>query len=386
MANLTYRVMLRDIAGGTGGPGSNTGTGNQWWLEPVVAFVDSPPADSLAGTRYIVADAAYGDFLGREKQIATRVSGVWAFQAPKHGYVVLNKQTESLFFYDGVNWISPKVLIPFDGDRPITRNIPAVYYKNMETTDLATFTERVFFTDEPPILNITASLNAQDPGYGAVTREIGNVNVDVTLYWSVQKKQRGITLIFVDQLPKTVSTLIDEDSDAVGAEQRGTDPAQIDVNGAGKQTFTLQARDTLNADHYASTSAILWWHRCYFGALSETIAQLKTRLATESPYSIAGLFSAPASSRLRNHNYDCTGGKFIYYLYPLRSGAGIVTGKGYDQIPSGTPGHVKNGVGDFSAFDTEIVTIKDRFGINRQYVVLYTEYQTGDSVNINIIN
>ena len=59
MANLTYRVLLRELDGGSGVPGSgNGGDFSSFWLDPVVAFVASPPAGLFDGTRYIVAATA----------------------------------------------------------------------------------------------------------------------------------------------------------------------------------------------------------------------------------------------------------------------------------------------------------------------------------------
>ena len=228
---------------------------------------------------------------------------------------------------------------------------------------------------------IGVTVNNQDPGFSGVTREIGNGDLAATVSWTVTKKSNAITSIAVDGTTviltngMTIPGLPD-------ATQSGTVNRNIGANGTGIQSYSIAVRDSANTDLGSTSNAINWFHRRYYGTSATTPVALKAGLADRSIqiYGLSGFTSQLSSSRALNNNYNCTGGRFIYYLYPKNGGVNIFPSKGYDQVTAG----VKNGVNDFSAYTCENVSIQDRFGFARDYYIFYTGFQTGSSVNINV--
>ena len=67
----------------------------------------APPASPNAGDRYIVAQGATGDWTGHDNEIAEYDGSAWQFTAPVEGYLVVVKDEDDIYLYDGSNWIKP---------------------------------------------------------------------------------------------------------------------------------------------------------------------------------------------------------------------------------------------------------------------------------------
>ena len=67
----------------------------------------APPASPNAGDRYIVAQGATGDWQGHDNQIAEYDGSAWQFTVPVEGYLVVVKDEDDLYLFDGSNWIKP---------------------------------------------------------------------------------------------------------------------------------------------------------------------------------------------------------------------------------------------------------------------------------------
>lgn len=66
----------------------------------------SPPDDPSDGDRYLVAEAATGDWAGSDGQIASFQDGTWAFYPPQTGWVSWDEATSELLAFDGSSWIA----------------------------------------------------------------------------------------------------------------------------------------------------------------------------------------------------------------------------------------------------------------------------------------
>ncbi len=64
-----------------------------------------PPAEAADGARYIVADAAAGEWSGRPGMIAAFQDGAWAFYAPREGWVAWIADEDLLVAWDGEAWV-----------------------------------------------------------------------------------------------------------------------------------------------------------------------------------------------------------------------------------------------------------------------------------------
>jgi hypothetical protein len=64
----------------------------------------APPASPANGDRYIVASGASGDWTGRAGSIAHRLDGVWAFYAPRPGWLVFVVDEAKLVHWTGSTW------------------------------------------------------------------------------------------------------------------------------------------------------------------------------------------------------------------------------------------------------------------------------------------
>ena len=69
--------------------------------------LSAPPASPNSGDRYIVASGATGDWQGHDKEIAEYDGSVWQFTVPVEGYLVVVKDEDDLYLYDGNDWIKP---------------------------------------------------------------------------------------------------------------------------------------------------------------------------------------------------------------------------------------------------------------------------------------
>lgn len=64
----------------------------------------TPPGAPSEGQRYLVASSATGAWTGRTDQIAAWYDGAWRFLAPREGWVVYNRATDTFLFWSGSAW------------------------------------------------------------------------------------------------------------------------------------------------------------------------------------------------------------------------------------------------------------------------------------------
>lgn len=64
-----------------------------------------PPHDPPAGTRYIVAAGASGEWNSHEGQVADWTDGAWSFHVPQVGWLVWVEDEQSALLWDGSLWI-----------------------------------------------------------------------------------------------------------------------------------------------------------------------------------------------------------------------------------------------------------------------------------------
>ena len=232
---------------------------------------------------------------------------------------------------------------------------------------------------QPGSSSISTSVNNPDPGYTSTMREFGNTDLGVTVSWNANKGTNAINTIIVDATNFTINAnmLV---AGLPSATQTGQVTRLIGASSASPQSFAMVVKDSANNQLGSSSNTVHWYHRFYYGTLVTPPSVLKANLTSGSmlPYGLAGLTSGPCINRSLNVNYDCTGGKYIYYLFPKSGGVNITLG--FAAITGG----VLNGVNTFSAFTCDSVTITDRFSVARDYYIFYTGYQTGPAVNINV--
>lgn len=63
-----------------------------------------PPAGPAEGARHLVAAGASGDWAGRDGEIAAFQDGVWAFYAPREGWIAWVAEEEAALVWDGGEW------------------------------------------------------------------------------------------------------------------------------------------------------------------------------------------------------------------------------------------------------------------------------------------
>ena len=64
----------------------------------------APPSSPAEGARYIVAGSATGAWVGEEGKIAAWQDGVWAFYAPREGWLAWAADEDTLYIYTGSAW------------------------------------------------------------------------------------------------------------------------------------------------------------------------------------------------------------------------------------------------------------------------------------------
>lgn len=70
------------------------------------ADVSAAPTSPVAGTCWIVADGADGDWAGRDSMIACWTEGGWRFVAPEIGLAVHAVDRGHAMIYDGSGWVN----------------------------------------------------------------------------------------------------------------------------------------------------------------------------------------------------------------------------------------------------------------------------------------
>lgn len=73
-------------------------------LSVLAMDVGVAPASPNEGDRYHVAQAAQGDWVGRDGQIAAFQDGAWAFLQPRAGWILHDHSASSLYVHDGVTF------------------------------------------------------------------------------------------------------------------------------------------------------------------------------------------------------------------------------------------------------------------------------------------
>lgn len=66
----------------------------------------SPPPSPAEGTCYRIAEAAEGEWAGKDNFLALRLAGVWHYVQPADGMQVFDRQTRQFILYDGI-WVDP---------------------------------------------------------------------------------------------------------------------------------------------------------------------------------------------------------------------------------------------------------------------------------------
>ncbi len=66
--------------------------------------LSSPPSSPLAGSRYIIASAASGDWTGKEKQIAAFQDGAWKYFEPGSGWIAWVEDEEICLIFSNNEW------------------------------------------------------------------------------------------------------------------------------------------------------------------------------------------------------------------------------------------------------------------------------------------
>ncbi|UPL50533.1 hypothetical protein [Hymenobacter sublimis] len=133
------------------------------------------------------------------------------------------------------------------------------------------------------------------------------------------------------------------------------------------KSFEINAINTQN-ESFARSITIDTALARYYGASALTPAQLKAAVASTADGVLSN--KAIGGGRGLDYNFDCSGGKYPYYLY---------------RADLGNPSGVQQGPTTFSSYTVEDITIKDKFGVSRSYKLLYTDtIQTAGSFNLKI--
>jgi hypothetical protein len=136
-----------------------------------------------------------------------------------------------------------------------------------------------------------------------------------------------------------------------------------------QRTFTLSAFDTQGAAAVAHAT-LTWQKAIYYGSHPLSPSELLGVLALDRADQL-GFAHVLATTKALNHNFNCSGGRYIYVLYPAEFGDPVV---------------VRTGMYDFSAYGIAETPLIDPWRHQLDYKLFYTGYQTGDDININIIS
>ena len=239
--------------------------------------------------------------------------------------------------------------ISFNANRQVTRSgIPNVIPGGNTVVEAL---ENWFY----PSTGMFAMLSIQ----GGNVRQMGNPDLDVELLFTVNKGDNAIDSILING-----SVDLENGS---GNTQNGSYNTSVlaDTDTA----YQLTATDDRGNEVKVSQS-LLWKLPNFYGALADDPVTLLDKLSSQAINTLV-LNKVLASNKAINHSYDCSGGKYIYICYPAAYG---------------NPVSVKIDQFDFSAYDVADVTITDMFGIDRPYKLMYTGYQTGNPINLNLVN
>ncbi len=82
--------------------------------------LNTPPGSPVEGNRYIVAASPTGAWSGKAKNIAFYFNGGWRFIAPVEGLQAWVNDEDTLYFYDGSNWIPATSVISVGSSTELT--------------------------------------------------------------------------------------------------------------------------------------------------------------------------------------------------------------------------------------------------------------------------
>ncbi len=236
----------------------------------------------------------------------------------------------------------------FDGNREITREgLPAVT-PGGETVG-ETLENFLYPKYEP-----TISLNVEG---GESIKQYNDPDLTVDLYWEVVHRGIDIDFIVIDES----DNLDDGSHQSQGAIFVGELSANED------KTFIAQVGD-IDGSVRQAQARIEFKRALWFGALSVAPEHLLENL--NASMDSLGFSKVLTNATSFNRDYDCTGGKYIYVAFPSEYG---------------NPVEVKTGDFDFSDFEVAEIQAMDHFGNRMSYKLLYSGYQTGDDININIV-
>lgn len=222
--------------------------GNPYFQNPVKTFgVNDPPAGPASGDRYVIGTVPTGAWTGHGRYIAQWNGVDWQYTPPLTTMQVASTaEPGKLYIFDGIDWIqfssgAGSELIAFNGNRPITRNIPGLFGVTPGGTNLVEFTENTYYTALNP--GITLSIRNGN------SREMGASNA-VLLDWSVTKTTNNITGITINGVPITPN----------GGNQSGTLATTATQNGTTAFSASVQA----GAQSASTSQTLTYYHKRFF--------------------------------------------------------------------------------------------------------------------------
>lgn len=143
--------------------------------------------------------------------------------------------------------------------------------------------------------------------------------------------------------------------------------------GVGESRRYRITADTTNGNTIAADVVLYGALARFWGASALTPSQLKAQLTSGQSIDPGALnFQVDLASTISNNiTVDCTGGKYVYFLFDAN-------------LPN--PSLVRAGVNTFSAYTLETLNITDQLGNSRAYKLLATGIQYSSAVNVNVVN
>jgi hypothetical protein len=138
------------------------------------------------------------------------------------------------------------------------------------------------------------------------------------------------------------------------------------------KTFVIEGQNT-SGGSFSTSLTLTGTLARFYGASTLAPADVLAQLQNGQPINLAALSltSDLNNSIVNNITADCSGGKYVYFLYNAN-------------LPN--PTTVRAGLNTFSAYTIATVQLTDQLGNPQQYKVLYTGQQFGSAVNVNIVS
>lgn len=168
---------------------------NPFYQKPVLEFGrNAPPASPATGDRYVIGTAPTGAWAGFAKYIATWNGTAYDYTPPITTMQLQSSADGKLYTFKGTVWEEfaagdGLALIAFNGNRPITRNIPGLVGVSPGGTNVKEFLENSYYPAQNPVAALSIT--------GGNVREIGS-DANLTLNWSVTKTTNPIIAITVN--------------------------------------------------------------------------------------------------------------------------------------------------------------------------------------------